>query len=110
MLADEQFHEQACFFSQQAGEKAAKAVCEAKEVRIRADMGSRLLRELPASVTIPSDIENAAKSLDHHYIPARYPSAFDSGAPADFHTAGQAEDAISRAEEVIAFCKRHIPG
>ena len=45
-----------------------------------------------------------AKVLDKHYIPARYPNGFESGAPVVF-TAGEADAAVRIAGEIIGFCK-----
>ena len=108
--ANDGFYEHACFLSQQGAEKAPKAVCEAEKVAVWGHMISGLLEELLAWVEVPSDVANAGKVLDHHYIPARYPNSFASGAPADYYTEGHAEEAIGDAEEIIAFCKQHIPG
>lgn len=108
--ANDGFYEHACFLSQQGAEKAVKAVCQAEKVAVWGHMISGLLRELSAFLDIPSDVENAGKALDHHYIAARYPNSFESGAPADYYTQRQADEAIGDAEEIIAFCKQHIPG
>ncbi|MFQ6132649.1 MAG: HEPN domain-containing protein [Armatimonadota bacterium] len=51
---------------------------------------------------------SAAKALDRHYIPARYPNGFEAGTPADYYTADDAEDAIGHAQQVIEFCQQHL--
>jgi HEPN domain-containing protein len=50
----------------------------------------------------------AAKRLDKHYIPARYPNGFDRGAPRDYYTEGEARQAINDAETVYHFCRDTI--
>ena len=37
-----------------------------------------------------------AKELDKHYIPTRYPNGFERGAPLDFRTRREAEEALIR--------------
>lgn len=49
-----------------------------------------------------------AKVLDKHYTLSRYPNGFDSGAPGDQYTKGEAETAVRTAGEIIAFCKDHL--
>ena len=49
-----------------------------------------------------------AKSLDKHYIPTRYPNGFDTGAPVDFYTKKDSEDAIRCAEAIITFARGQI--
>jgi HEPN domain-containing protein len=50
------------------------------------------------------EIVDAAKRLDKHYIPTRYPNGFDQGAPTDYYTAAEAETAIADAT-LVGFCR-----
>jgi HEPN domain-containing protein len=43
-------------------------------------------------------------------IPTRYPNGFERGAPVDFYTAKEADQAIANAEAVVEFCRRQIGG
>ncbi len=52
---------------------------------------------------------DAAKRLDKHYIPTRYPNGFDSGYPAELYTRGEAEGAIAAAEHLVEFCRGNLP-
>src|SRR5206468_12203325 len=56
------------------------------------------------------DVENAlldrGRALDKLYIPSRYPNGLPSGAPADYFTRAEAEEAIRHGEAVLAFCRR----
>ena len=45
-----------------------------------------------------------AKILDKHYLPARYPNGFESGAPTDYYTRAEAEAAVEMAGEIVGFC------
>ena len=73
-------HEWACFAAHQASEKAVKALFQwsgALVVRGRsvADMVSELTRLLPEA----TGLLEAARELDRHYVPARYPGRVPFG-------------------------------
>jgi len=51
---------------------------------------SLLLANLPESARPAPSLVDAAKELDKHYIPTRYPNGFERGAPVDFYTAAEA--------------------
>jgi HEPN domain-containing protein len=57
---------------------------------------------------VPAGLVDDAKLLDKHYIPTRYPNGFDSGAPTDFFTAGEAAAAIAAAERILELCRHQI--
>ena len=103
-------HEHACFMSQQAGEKALKALCQAEKVAVRGSSLVHIHDELCVFRKLPSGIRDAAKALDRHYIQPRYPNGFAAGAPADYYGKAEAEQAIGHAREIIAFCKQSISG
>ena len=42
--------------------------------------------------------------LDKHYIPTRYPNGLERGAPTEFYTEQEADDAIRYSEAIIQFC------
>lgn len=102
------FHEWACFASQQAAEKALKALFQ----RVGADAWGHSLADLvaivPAELAPPPSLELAARRLDKHYIPTRYPDSLPSGAPGQSYTEGEAQQAILDANEIIGFCESHI--
>jgi HEPN domain-containing protein len=64
-----------------------------------------LLRNLSKKTEVPETILEAAKILDKHYIPARYPNVFDSGFPGDHYTQKEAKEAIGYATETVEFCE-----
>ena len=90
---------QACFTAQQVGEKALKALA----FKLGYDMiRSHSLREIAEALDINSEISEMAKRLDLYYISARYPDAFPSGAPFEYFTHDQAEEAVTFAEKIVA--------
>ena len=97
--------EWACFGAQQAGEKAAKAVYFHLHAEGWGHSVFSLLKNLAEKVGVAQDTLDAAKALDKHYIPTRYPSGFDRGIPADYYTRKEAEQAIEYARAVIEFCE-----
>lgn len=97
-----------CFAAQQAAEKAIKALFHKLNLDAPGHTASLLLANLPQEVSAPQALIDKAKIIDKHYIPARYPTGFERGAPTDFYTAGEAEAAIKIAGEIIDFCKSHL--
>lgn len=100
--------EWAAFAGQQAAEKAIKALFQKLHLEGWGHTLSLLLTALPDASAAPDPLVDAAKRLDKHYIPTRYPNGFDRGAPVDFYTRGEAEQAIADAEQILEFCRRQI--
>ena len=84
--------EWACFLSQQAAEKAVKARHEHEGAEAWGNTVAGLLAELPGA---PARVLDAAKALDRHYIPTRYPNAHPEGAPGDLYRRRDAEAALA---------------
>lgn len=101
--------EWACFASQQAAEKAVKAVYEHLHGEGWGHVISKLLKGLPNQAGVTRDLLETAMRLDKLYILPRYPNGFESGAPGDFYTRAEAEAAIADANTIIGFCRRAIP-
>jgi HEPN domain-containing protein len=102
------FYEWACFISQQAAEKAAKALCESHKVMTRTHQLARLFQAVKGLEEIPDDLYEKAATLDRYYIPTRYPNGFESGAPMEYFFQKDAQEAISYATEIIEFCSHKI--
>jgi HEPN domain-containing protein len=98
-------YEWACFSSQQAAEKAVKAVFLKHHGEGWGHSVFGLLKALDEKLRVDEDIFEAAKILDKHYIPTRYPNGFDSGIPADYYTKKEAKEAIKNAGQIIKFCE-----
>jgi len=100
-------YEWACFASQQAAEKAAKAAHAALGQEAWGHIVTELLDALRATATgIDERLLDRARALDKLYIPTRYPNGLSGGAPADFYTRSEAERAIGDAEAVLDVCRR----
>lgn len=97
----------ACFFSQQAAEKAAKAfmLAEAGQFQRTHD----ILSTLKASPALRQVIQlRDASLLDAFYISTRYPDAWPGGVPAERFTAEQAREAVASASGILAVCGKLI--
>jgi len=98
-------HEWACFAAQQAAEKAVKAVVLAQGGEPWGHSVTILLGALAERIAASSDLVDAGKRLDKHYIPTRYPNGFDAGAPTDYYTRAEAEAAVKDAATILEFCR-----
>lgn len=99
-------YEWSCFASQQAAEKALKALYDFLGGEGWGHSVLKLLKELPEKVN--EDLLQKASYLDKVYIPSRYPNGFDIGAPSDYFTKKDAEEAIKNAEDILYFVKSKI--
>ena len=100
--AREGFPAQACFTSQQAAEKALKAILYLSGARF---VPGHSLVELLERATTGTDsllhLRDSARQLDQYYIPTRYPNGLPGGVPAEVFSDAQAEDAVRRARDFI---------
>lgn len=105
---DGEFHEVACFSSQQAAEKAVKALYQSLGGDAWGHSVTSLLKELPESVTPAEELIERALVLDRHYVPPRYPNGVPEGIGADYYTRKDAEEALGHAEAILTFCESHL--
>lgn len=101
-------HEWACFAAQQAAEKAVKAL----HLQLGQDAWGhsvlKLLQQLPEQIEVPRELEEIAGVLDAYYIPPRYPNGFAEGAPYEYYTRRQSEEAIRYAREILEFARAEM--
>ena len=102
---ENEFYEWACFISQQAAEKALKAVLQKMGAEAWGHVTIKLLEALEEQSGKKSGLRALALFLDKFYIPARYPNGWGEGTPADFITEEDAEDAIDYSEKIVRFCE-----
>ena len=98
------YHNWACFSSQQAAEKAVKAVFQKMGAEAWGHSVFDLLRELSKKHQVPEEIMNRALEVDKAYIPTRYPNAHPSGSPRNLYTKEESRRLIDHAEKIVRFC------
>jgi len=101
-------YEWACFAAQQAGEKALKALYQSLGAEARGHSVLGLLDRLPDQFAPGPELATAARELDKHYIPTRYPNSYAEGAPFEYYTEEEARRAIINAERIIRFCEDNM--
>ncbi len=102
----------ASFYCHQAAEKAAKAmlysVNEAPwgySVRVLLERYSRA-----SGQPLSSDLLAAARELDRHYIPSRYPNAHPQGTPHESYDAETSERALEATSKILEVARRAVEG
>ena len=98
------YYNWACFSSQQAAEKAVKAVFQKLNAEAWGHSVADLMGELSQRYEVSEELMNGALELDKAYIPTRYPNAHPSGSPRDRYTRKEAGRLITYAEEIVEFC------
>lgn len=101
--------EWAVFQAQQSAEKALKALLHAHG---RGAWGHSVLELLEALRELHgSEVDlflSKARELDRHYIPSRYPNAFESGYPGQYYDEEVSGRAIGYAEEIVDWARRKL--
>ncbi len=101
--------EWACFASQQAAEKAIKAVYQSIGAQVIVGHGLRdMLTGLGRDMNVPRSLLEAGRVLDRHYIPARCPDAYASDAPHEHYSKREASQAVRLADKIVRFCQSHL--
>ena len=101
-------YEWACFQAQQAAEKAVKALLYALGRSPWGHSIVELMEYARRHVEVGEELMVAARELDRHYIPSRYPNAFESGYPGIYYDAPTAERAIRAAETIIGWVEEQL--
>jgi HEPN domain-containing protein len=102
---DRGFYNWACFSSQQAAEKAVKAVFQKMGAEAWGHSVSDLLLELSKRNPVPEELIEGGFQLDKAYIPTRYPNAHPSGSPKDRYTKEETRRLVDYCERIIRFCQ-----
>jgi len=95
----------ACFASQQAAEKALKALYQHHHAEGWGHFLDHLVAALVAEEPGLVPLREGAKILDKFYIPTRHPNGLDAGAPADAYTRTESELAIGHATRIVEYCQ-----
>jgi HEPN domain-containing protein len=103
-------HAPACFHSQQAAEKALKAVLYSQGHRVVLGHSVReLSRRCEAYDSAFVGVREEAALLDQFYIPTRYPNGLPSPTiPSESYTDFQAEAAHKAAEHVLRSAEKFL--
>jgi HEPN domain-containing protein len=97
-VRDRGTYEWACCVAQQAGDKAAKSAHERTGAEAWGHSVAGLLEELDE---VPTEVMEASKSLDRHYIPTCYPNSHPERALGDLYTERDARSALADAKLVF---------
>ena len=98
-------YEWACFSSQQAAEKALKAIYNKNNIEAKGHSILGLLKGLNQLYEIPEKFFYYGRVLSRYYIETRYPNGFPEGAPMDYFDEKLAKEAINAAREIFEWCK-----
>lgn len=98
------FYNWSCFSSQQAAEKAVKAVFQKMGAEAWGHSVTDLFQELSKNYDVPKELIDAALELDKAYIPTRYPNAHPSGSPRSRYIEEEARRLFKHADKIIQFC------
>ena len=104
------YHDGACFHSQQAAEFALKALRHSLGMKGWGHDLEHLIEDLPTTVHVTGRIVQAAARLDELYILTRYTNGFEDGSPKDKYTSRDARVAIAHAKTIIDFCEKNLEG
>jgi len=111
-LASAGHYAAACFFGQQAAEKALKAVLFAHGARVVLEHSVReLARQCEAHAPSFAGLAEEAALLDQFYIPTRYPNGLPAPAvPAETYTEAHARTAEAAATRVVETSETYLRG
>jgi len=110
LLSRESMYAPSCFWCQQSGEKALKALWYLVDAKPWGPSIQRLVQEFPNRaevVGLESWIEQAAL-LDKFYIPTRYPNGLSDLTPGQVYRQADAKRGIEAARLLLAGCKEWL--
>jgi len=95
-------HAQACFFAQQAGEKAVKALWCLHDLDPWGHSVQKLVKEFPEALApgLPG-LVTAGAALDKYYVATRYPNGLPDLTPGQCFGPDDAEQALRLATRVL---------
>lgn len=97
-------YEWACFQSQQAAEKALKALYIHRK---RTSLAVHNLLNIARSLGAPRDVVEAARELNADYVTTRYPDAAN-GVPAEQYSRGIAQRHLKAVRKVFQWVNRFL--
>ena len=110
LLAQAGAYAQACFYTQQSGEKAIKALWYLIDADPWGHSIQKLITEFPEKTSLPEWevwIERGAL-LDKFYIPTRYPNGLPDLTPGQVYTRDDAQRGLAAARALVAGCREWV--
>lgn len=107
LLRDGGAHAPACFYAQQAAEKAMKALWHAMDQEPWGHSVVELIEDFSAHDSI-SDLKkwsDCGAQLDQFYIPTRYPDSLPASTPGRVYRASDSERALACADLIVEGCR-----
>lgn len=107
-LFQSEIYAQACFYTQQSGEKALKALWYLMDIDPWGHSVQRLIIEFPQRSEI-ADLEmwiEQGALLDKFYIPTRYPNGLPDLTPGQVYRQEDAKRGLEAARLLIAGCRQ----
>jgi len=98
----------ACFWCQQAGELALKALLIGQGEHARIHGLLHLVERLTPGYPDIARLADAARNLDRCYVPTRYPDALPRGTSADYFAERDFEDARSAATALLTYARQKL--
>jgi HEPN domain-containing protein len=102
---------QSCFYAQQAGEKALKALYFSRDIEPWGHSLLKLSKEFVGSsedMRQMKQIEKDSRDLDRYYIPTRYPDGLPGTTPAEAYGSVDSESAIKSAKSILSFVQSKL--
>lgn len=106
ILVQNHMYAQACFYAQQSGEKAMKALWYLEDADPWGHSVQRLIMEFPryAEFVDPEKWLERGALLDQFYIPTRYPNGLPDLTPGQVYRQADAERAIEATIWLVESC------
>ena len=102
---------QACFISQQAAEKAVKAIVYGSGERlVRGHSIVEIVERFKDRVPELKALREQGEFLDPHYIASRYPNGVASGPPFATYDRPKAEEALAAAAQIVEAASELVSG
>ncbi len=101
-------YEWSCFQAQQASEKAVKSLLFIHGRSAWGHSVVELLNDVSGVESVSEELYVYARELDRHYIPSRYPNAFESGYPGMYYDKPTAERALKTAKNIVEWVRKRL--
>ena len=113
VLRENEKFPQACFYAQQAAEKALKAIWYYRDADPWGHSIRKLIEDLGNVDLVLYDrlksLLRAGTVLDRFYIPTRYPNGLPELTPGEAYLDEDAEECIRQANQILAAVKSLLP-